>query len=63
MIGAIVMIIGFGYYEHCSGIVTRIEPVPGYNTDMTIVREVKCPNGDQYRWIIGVPSKYLQVLK
>ena len=63
MIGAIVLIMNFGYYEGCKGIVTRIEPVPGYNTDMTVVRTVRCPNGDQYKWIAGIPSKYLAVLK
>lgn len=60
MLGTIVWIIGFGYYQGCQGLVTRIEPIPGYNQDMTIIRNVKCGNGDKFDYIVGIPSKYLR---
>jgi hypothetical protein len=56
---SLVIILNFGDYEGCYGTISKIEPITELKTDMTVIKDVTCPNGQKYDYIVGIPTRYL----
>lgn len=52
-------------YHNCVGILQRIEEVPGFGPQhtMTVIRDMKCPNGSKKEWVgtvVGIRATHLK---
>lgn len=62
LILTLVIVNNFGDYEGCHGKLYKVEPIHELKTDVTVIKDIVCPNGEKFQYVIGIPSKYLSPL-
>lgn len=52
---SLVIINNFSDYNGCYGKLYKIEQ----EYSMTLIKDVVCPDGSKYEYIVGIPARYL----
>ena len=47
-------------YHGCVGVLSKIEEIPEYNSDVTVLRDVKCRDNGKEKTIIGIRTDHLE---